>query len=100
MPAPACVPCGRFYRAHKTGARLLEMMPVTSDTPPGLANEANWDPYKIWSCDLWRCEGCGSVIATGYGLNRIAEHYEPEFEYWLADSRVVMKGKLPKICDC
>lgn len=100
MPVPACIPCGRFYRAHKTGAYVVESMPEGHRVPPGKAHAAEWADYKLWMCDLWRCEGCGSVIASGWGQNPVSEHYEPEFNDWREEATKVMGGALPRIYDC
>jgi hypothetical protein len=41
-------------RCSKTG-RVLELL---SPAPA---------PYQLWSCDEWRCEGCGATVLAGYG---------------------------------
>ena len=51
---PVCVSCKREMRANKTG-RVLELL---SPAPA---------PYQLWSCDEWRCEGCGATVLAGYG---------------------------------
>jgi len=38
-----------------------------------------WKPYKLWSGDKWRCEGCGAEVISGVGFNPVAEHYQPDF---------------------
>ena len=36
---------------------------------------ANWQPYKLWLGDLWRCPCCGAEIIVGVAQRPIAEHY-------------------------
>lgn len=76
---PVCVPCQRFFRMEKTGFYFIEGMPLSRGAMPGTAEPDKWAPYKVWSGDRWKCEGCGAVILNGFGLHRIAEHYEPDF---------------------
>ena len=84
MPKPICVKCKRFYRPEKNGVFALEQMPNAVDARPGLEDEANWLPYKIWRADLYKCHGCGDEIITGYGVHPLSEHYEPKFATALA----------------
>jgi hypothetical protein len=64
MPRPVCVPCQRFYRAHKNGVRVLEQAPT---------------PYKVWDADLYRCPGCGHETIVGFGHRPISEHFQEDF---------------------
>jgi hypothetical protein len=59
---------------------FIEGMPAKNSTPPGKAAPDQWSPYKLWSGDLYECEGCGSQTIVGVGHHRIAEHYEPDFK--------------------
>jgi hypothetical protein len=77
---PICVPCHRFFRQIKSGFYFIEGMPVFgNEVKPGLDEPDRWRPYKLWSGDKWKCEGCGVEIISGVGLSPIAEHYQPEF---------------------
>lgn len=76
---PICVKCQRFYRPKQTGMYFIEGMPESNHSPPGTAMPDQWQPYKLWSGDLYECEGCGSQVIVGVGHSRIAEHYEPKF---------------------
>jgi hypothetical protein len=77
MPKPVCVPCARFFRPYKNGTRVLEGMPVPSDTRPGLEDPDNWKPYKVWVADMYKCEGCGAEIVVGFGFSPMWErHYD------------------------
>ena len=63
---PICVKCQRFYRAKKNGYYFIEGMPDTGALP-GTAEPEKWHPYKVWSGDLWACEGCGHELISGTG---------------------------------
>lgn len=76
---PICVPCQRFFRMKQCGFYFIEGMPIGRDVVPGTAAPEQWRPYKVWAGDRWECEGCGTVILSGFGRERIAEHYEPDF---------------------
>jgi hypothetical protein len=54
-------------------------MQNAKDAPAGTEAPDQWRPYKVWSGDLWECQGCGAQIISGTGHDRIAEHYQPEF---------------------
>lgn len=54
-------------------------MPVAGRPEPGTANPEQWTPYKLWSGDLWQCDGCGARIISGVGHAAIAEHYQLDF---------------------
>ena len=97
MPKPACIPCQRFLRPKKTGFRLIEGMPngTASRAMPGTSHPEQWQPYKLWICDLYECEGCGAQIAVGYGRAPVAEHYQREFA-----ETVERLGATVQINDC
>jgi len=84
MPKPVCVPCQRFFRPKCNGVAVIENMPDTSKTAPGLAEPEHWRPYKLWRADLWHCLGCGAEIVVGFGHVPLAEHYQPDFDKWMA----------------
>jgi len=79
---PVCVPCQRFFRAKKIGFCFIEAMPTpgAGRALPGTEQPERWQPYKVWSGDLWECEGCGAQIVSGVGRGPIAEHYQPDFD--------------------
>lgn len=80
---PICVPCRRFFRAHKTGFRFTEGMPngqYPGPTPPGNDTDKYWQPYKLWQGDLYKCEGCGAEIISGVAREPVAEHYMEYFD--------------------
>ena len=77
---PVCVPCRQFFRQVKTGFYFIEGMPSSSPAKPGLAEPDKWKPYKLWSSDKWRCEGCGAEILQGFGSSSLAEHFQPNFK--------------------
>ena len=78
---PVCVPCQRFYRVKRNGHYFIEAMPVAGadHAVPGASEPDDWKPYKLWSGDLWECNGCGAKIIVGVGSGPIAEHYQPDF---------------------
>ena len=76
---PICVNCGRFFKPHRCGIRIMETMPVANDVQPGRENADRWRPYKLWAGDLYRCAGCGTEIVIGFGNLPIAEHFEDRF---------------------
>lgn len=76
---PICVPCRRFFRMKKSGYYFLEGMPIGNDVLPGNVDAASWKPYKLWVGDQWKCPDCGAEILSGFGRDRIAEHYEEDF---------------------
>ena len=59
-PRPVCVPCKREMYPNKTG-RVLELL---SPAP---------EPYQLWSCDEWRCKGCGAVVLVGFGRGSMVD---------------------------
>lgn len=80
---PICVPCQRFYRPKKNGFYFMEGMPCAvasdGDVPLGTERPDLWKPYKLWSGDLWRCQGCGAEIVVGVAHRPISEHYQDGF---------------------
>ena len=92
---PACVKCQRFYRVKKNGFKFVEGMPIGSNVPPGTEAPGMWSPYKLWACDLWRCDGCGHELLSGYANRPIVEHYQEGF----ADA-VKAEGADLQINDC
>jgi hypothetical protein len=79
MMKPVCVPCQRFFRMIKSGVYFTEGMPTDNQAEPGTADPDKWTPYKLWSGDRWRCNGCGAEIISGVGHSAIAEHYQDGF---------------------
>jgi hypothetical protein len=80
---PICVPCRRFFRVQKNGYCFTEGMPNgkhPGPTPPGKEADEYWQPYKLWQGDLWRCEGCGAEILSGFGRVPVAERYMEYFD--------------------
>lgn len=76
---PICVTCQRFYRPKKNGYYFTEMQPNDNDAPPGTEAPDRWSPYKVWSGDLWECEGCGAQIVSGVGQGPLSEHFKTGF---------------------
>jgi hypothetical protein len=37
-------------------------------------------PYKLWDADLLECVECGIEIIGGFGLEPLAEHWQPDYE--------------------
>ena len=77
---PICIRCKRFFHPKKNGFAFLEGMPISTDALPGKEESEKWKPYKLWMGDLWDCPSCGAEIIVGVGSNRIAEHYESNFD--------------------
>lgn len=79
---PVCVPCQRFYRCHRTGTYFIESMPVpgVKYALPGTEAPEQWQPYKLWVGDTWKCEGCGAIMIVGVPNSPIAEHYQSDFQ--------------------
>lgn len=76
---PVCFKCHRFYRMIKLGYYFIEGMPKENGAQPGIEHAASWQPYKIWSGDLWKCMGCGNEIISGTGLAPVSERHLPTF---------------------
>lgn len=78
---PICVPCQRFMRCKKTGFYFLEGMPHGADWDGKSGKDSSgWIPYKLWVGDLYECPDCGASTISGVNRDRVAEHYEPEFD--------------------
>ena len=77
---PICVPCQRFFRPKHNGENFIEAMPLQTAAPTGASRPDLWKPYKLWSGDLWECQGCKAQIVVGVGVGPMAEHFQPEFE--------------------
>jgi len=92
---PICVPCQRFYRPKQNGFSFIEGMPIRKDAPKGAEEPEAWVPYKLWRGDLWVCQGCGSEIIVGTGVQAVAEHFENDFE----DAIRICNAKL-QVNDC
>jgi hypothetical protein len=81
MMKPICVPCRRFFRPKKNGQFFTEMMPAGDDNPPpGNNAPERWEPYKLWSGDLWHCPSCGSEIIVGVGAKPVSERHHRDFK--------------------
>lgn len=82
MPKPACLKCGRFFRPLKNGICITEGMPKggMGHVQSGKDHAKDWEAYKLWRADAWKCEGCDVVIVVGWGLHPYAEHYQPGFK--------------------
>lgn len=84
MPKPACLKCQRFYRPKKNGFIWCEGKPIVDHAAPGTGYPEKWEPYKIWSSDLWECDGCGNLLITGHGQHPIAQDYrEDTMKTWM-----------------
>jgi hypothetical protein len=79
---PVCVQCQRFFRPAKTGFYFVEGMqkPGVARAASGTAEPDKWMPYKLWSGDKWRCDGCGTEIVSGVGASPIRVRHEEDFE--------------------
>jgi hypothetical protein len=65
----------------KGGFYFTEGMPKGGIRPePGITDPDAWKPYKIWSSDLWECQGCGAEILSGFGLSPISIQHMEGFE--------------------
>jgi len=60
-----CVACKLEFRPAKNGVAAIE--------------SSTFGPYKLWETDRLACPGCGVEILSGFGLQAIAEHYQPGF---------------------
>lgn len=78
------------------GFYFIEGMPVDNHAQPGTAEPEKWKPYKLWVGDRYECEGCGAVILSGFGRDRIAEHYEADF----ADHVKALNADQLQVNDC
>ena len=59
-----CPTCGRFYKTKKVGVTVEEGMPLGRRDADGSYPEG-WQGYKLWSADLFECEGCGAQVVAG-----------------------------------
>lgn len=80
---PICVPCRRFMRPKRTGLFFVEGMPRANNAPIGLREPSAWQPYKVWSGDLWECPDCKASVISGTGRDPIAIHHQEGFADWL-----------------
>jgi hypothetical protein len=87
MPKPVCVKCQRFFKPFRNRTPMLEQMSRVSKAAPGAEHPEQWEPYKLWVADLWRCDGCGSEIVVGYGAEPVGEHFQPSFDAALERAR-------------
>lgn len=79
MLKPICVKCQLFFRPEKTGVCFVEAKRIERNGLPGVSEPRKWEPYKLWSGDLWKCRGCGVTIISGVGNRPISEHFEGDF---------------------
>jgi len=77
---PVCIPCKRFFKVIKSGYTFIEGMPTEHPALPGKAEPEKWIPYKLWSGDLWECQGCGTQIISGVGLCPISVQHSKDFK--------------------
>lgn len=98
---PICVKCQRFYKIVKSGLAFIEGMPIGEKVKAGTAEPEKWKPYKLWMGDLWECPDCHAQTISGVGINRVAEHYEPDFEQKAKQAAAMNPhGKLFQVNDC
>ncbi len=79
MLKPICVDCRRFFKPKKTGYYFTEGMPITNGVRPGIADAALWKPYKVWSGDIYECDGCHKTIIVGIGLKPVSQQHHEDF---------------------
>jgi hypothetical protein len=80
---PICVTCKLFFRPEKNGTYFEEGMPVGRTQHDKAPKE--WQPYKLWSGDKWKCRGCGAEIIVGTGREPLAEHWrQPDYAQQVA----------------
>jgi hypothetical protein len=100
MMKPVCVPCQRFYRPKKNGTNFIENMPAMTGALPGTQEPEKWVPYKLWTGDLWECEGCGTQIIVGVPSVPISEHYMGNFRAEVTSAELRMGKALDVVNDC
>jgi hypothetical protein len=61
-----CADCRVEMRAHKTGDVVEEL-------------QSDGEPYKVWSCDRFKCPRCESEVLVNFGRQPIAEHWQPGY---------------------
>ena len=77
--SPICVKCQRFFHPKQNGMCFIEGMPQTNLTRVGSSCPDQWQPYKLWSGDLYECAGCGAQTIVGVGQRPLAENHEHDF---------------------
>lgn len=77
MPKPVCPTCQRFYKCVKTGIYWTESMPIGEGALPGNLAPKKWHPYKIWSGDMYECDGFNNKIIDG--KEPVNEHFRDGF---------------------
>ena len=87
MPKLVCVTCEIELKPECNGTLVVET--------------ARFGPCKLWHADMWKCPACGKEIVAGFGLEPIAEHYEPNFADIMREEtkiarRVVYDNERPK----
>jgi len=81
MQKPVCVKCSCYFRPHKNGIYYLEMKPIGAhQAPRGNEKPEEWEPYKLWYADLWKCPNCRHEMITGSGINPVIEDFRIEFD--------------------
>ena len=69
MPVPICASCPKPMVCDKTGLTVLFI--------------SDGYPYQIWQTDRFRCDGCGSMVVTGFGNKPIADIYQDNFDSYM-----------------
>jgi len=64
----------------KNGVRWEEGMPMYAKVEPGPEHSANWQPYKLWTSDLWECPNCKHELITGHAFEPLAEHHQKDYQ--------------------
>lgn len=62
---PVCVKCALEMRPEKNDVRVEDM-----DGPLG---------FRLYSADLWKCEGCGTQVIAGFGSGPIVNAFQPGY---------------------
>ncbi len=75
-----CTKCHVELKCSKTGVLVEEL------TDQG-------EPYKVWSCDLFKCPKCGAEIAGRFGDSPIAEHYQVDYMRWASKATLHFGAK-------
>lgn len=76
---------GFYFIEGMPGPTLNEAGERVPPAKPGNEEPERWEPYKLWTGDLWECQGCGARILSGFGREPIAEHYQPDFAQHVAN---------------
>ena len=82
MIGKMCAKCNIELRCKKNEVYVIE--------------HASFGPYKLWMADLWNCAGCGAEMVLGFGANPIREHFQPDFQGYIAE----LKDNDETIIDC